>query len=107
MNPYTELAKIMEDRGAAKNSPDMEMAAVISTDPLKIRVGEVEIGISLYVNSALSLKAATIAGIVTEEAALKEALQKIYEAFSLKSGDTVLVQRMGNIFVILEKVVKA
>lgn len=107
MSAYAKLAKIMEDRGAAKNGADMEIATVSGTDPLKIRVGEVEVGINLYLNPAVSLKVSDLTGVVTEEGALKLALQKLYEAFSIKAGDTVLVQKVGNSFFVLGKVVKA
>ena len=37
-NPYTELSKIMEQRGAALNGYNLEVAKVLSIKPLTIRI---------------------------------------------------------------------
>ena len=65
-NPYTELSKIMEQRGAALNGYNLEVAKVISINPLTIRVGEVDISVNLNINPAMILNLNTDS-IVTEE----------------------------------------
>jgi hypothetical protein len=103
-NPYTELSKIMEQRGAALNGYSLEVAKVISTNPLTIRMGEVDISVNLSINPALILEVDPD-NIVTDEDGLKEALKSLLNTFKVNSGDSVVVQRVGNNFYILSKVV--
>lgn len=103
-NPYTELSKIMEQRGAALKGYDLEVAKVISINPLTIRVGEVDISVNLNINPAMILNLNTDS-IVTEEAGLKEVLKSLLNAVQIKQGDLVAVQRVGDNFYILNKVV--
>ena len=103
-NPYTELSKIMEQRGAALKGYDLEVAKVISINPLTIRVGEVDISVNLNINPAMILNLNTDS-IVTEEAGLKEVLKSLLNAVQIKQGDLVAVQRVGDNFYILSKVV--
>lgn len=102
-NPYTELSKIMEQRGAALKGYDLEVAKVISINPLTIRVGEVDISVNLNINPAMILNLNTDS-IVTEEG-LKEVLKSLLNAVQIKQGDLVAVQRVGDNFYILNKVV--
>nr|DAO20403.1 MAG TPA: Protein of unknown function (DUF2577) [Caudoviricetes sp.] len=103
-NPYTELSKIMEQRGAALKGYDLEVAKVISINPLTIRVGEVDISVNLNINPAMTLNLNTDS-IVTEETGLKEVLKSLLNAVQIKQGDLVAVQRVGDNFYILNKVV--
>lgn len=103
-NPYTELSKIMEQRGAALKGYDLEVAKVISINPLTIRVGEVDISVNLNINPAMILNLNTDS-IVTEEEGLKEVLKSLLNAVQIKQGDLVAVQRVGDNFYILNKVV--
>lgn len=103
-NPYTELSKIMEQRGAALKGYDLEVAKVISINPLTIRVGEVDISVNLNINPTMILNLNTDS-IVTEEAGLKEVLKNLLNAVQIKQGDLVAVQRVGDNFYILSKVV--
>ena len=103
-NPYTELSKIMEQRGAALKGYDLEVAKVISINPLTIRVGEVDISVNLNINPAMILNLNTDS-IVTEETGLKEVLKSLLNAVQIKQGDLVAVQRVGDNFYILNKVV--
>ena len=103
-NPYTELSKIMEQRGAALNGYNLEVAKVISINPLTIRVGEVDISVNLNINPAMILNLNTDS-IVTEEEGLKEVLKSLLNAVQIKQGDLVAVQRVGDNFYILNKVV--
>ena len=103
-NPYTELSKIMEQRGAALNGYNLEVAKVISINPLTIRVGEVDISVNLNINPTMILNLNTDS-IVTEEAGLKEVLKSLLNAVQIKQGDLVAVQRVGDNFYILSKVV--
>lgn len=105
-NPYTELSKIMEQRGAALNGYNLEVAKVISVNPLTIRVGEVDISVNLNINPAMILNL-NLDNITTEEVGLKEALKGILSAIQIKPGDLVAVQRVGDSFYILSKVVGA
>lgn len=103
-NPYTELSKIMEQRGATLNGYNLEVAKVISINPLTIRVGEVDISVNLNINPAIMLNLNTDS-IVTEETGLKEVLKSLLNAVQIKQGDLVAVQRVGDNFYILNKVV--
>lgn len=103
-NPYTELSKIMEQRGATLNGYNLEVAKVISINPLTIRVGEVDISVNLNINPAMMLNLNTDS-IVTEETGLKEVLKSLLNAVQIKQGDLVAVQRVGDNFYILNKVV--
>lgn len=42
-NPYSELVKIMQEQGAKFNPPTIEIGEVISPNPLKIRLGDLQI----------------------------------------------------------------
>lgn len=103
-NPYTELSKIMEQRGATLNGYNLEVAKVISINPLTIRVGEVDISVNLNINPAMMLNLNTDS-IVTEETGLKEVLKSLLNTVQIKQGDLVAVQRVGDNFYILNKVV--
>lgn len=103
-NPYTELSKIMEQRGATLNGYNLEVAKVISINPFTIRVGEVDISVNLNINPAMILNLNTDS-IVTEETGLKEVLKSLLNAVQIKQGDLVAVQRVGDNFYILNKVV--
>ena len=103
-NPYTELSKIMEERGATLNGYNLEVAKVISINPLTIRVGEVDISVNLNINPAMILNL-NPDNITTEESGLKEALKPLLNAVQIKAGDLVAVQRVGDNFYILNKVV--
>ena len=103
-NPYTELSKIMEQRGATLNGYNLEVAKVISVNPLTIRVGEVDISVNLNINPAMILNLNTDS-IVTEETGIKEVLKSLLNAVQIKQGDLVAVQRVGDNFYILSKVV--
>lgn len=103
-NPYTELSKIMEQRGAALNGYNLEVAKILNLKPLTIRIGEVDININLNINP-LMLIDLNIDSIDTEEIELKEALKSLLNVFKVKTGDSVVVQRVNNTFYILSKVV--
>ena len=101
-NPYTELSKIMEQRGAALNGYNLEVAKVISVNPLTIRVGEVDISVNLNINPAMILNL-NPDSIITEETGLKEMLKSLLNAIKIKPGDYVVVQRVMDNFYILSK----
>lgn len=103
-NPYTELSKIMEERGATLNGYNLEVAKVISINPLTIRVGEVDISVNLSIDPAMTLNL-NPDSITTEESGLKEVLKALLSAIQIKPGDLVAVQRVENNFYILNKVV--
>ena len=81
-NPYTELSKIMEQRGAALNGYNLEVAKVLSIKPLTIRIG------------FSSIQAKKIS-----------ALKSILNTIKINPGDYVVVQRVMDNFYILSKVV--
>ena len=99
-NPYTELSKIMEQRGAALNGYNLEVAKVLNLKPLTIRIGEVDISVNLNIDP-LMLIDLNPDSIITEETGLKEMLK----AIKIKPGDYVVVQRVMDNFYILSKVV--
>lgn len=96
----------MEEKGAVKNGYDMQEAVVVRVAPLAIRVGETEISVNLSCHPALTLGLSP-SSITTEETALKDCFNRFYQAFSLQVKDKVLVQRVGNHFYVLCKVVDA
>lgn len=102
MNPFSELAKQMEERGAKLNPYDMEEATVVSVKPLSIRIGQVNISHNLYLSSGLFME--EWEDVESEEAALHTSLKSLYMAFQIQVGDRVLVKRIGNAFYILAKV---
>ena len=65
-NPYTELSKIMEQRGAALNGYNLEVAKVLNLKPLTIRIGEVDISVNLNIDP-LMLIDLNPDSIITEE----------------------------------------
>ena len=103
-NPYTELSKIMEQRGAALNGYNLEVAKVLSIKPLTIRMGEVDISVNLNIDP-LMLIDLNPDSIITEETGLKEMLKSLLNAIKIKPGDYVVVQRVMDNFYILSKVV--
>ena len=103
-NPYTELSKIMEERGATLNGYNLEVAKVLSIKPLTIRIGEVDISVNLNINPSMILNL-NPDNITTEEGGLKEALKGLLSAIQIEQGDLVAVQRVGDNFYILSKVV--
>lgn len=105
MNPYSRMAEIMEERGAARNGYDMDVAVVTGVSPLTIKVGEVEISVNLCCHPALML-GLNPAGVSTSETALKQCLTRFYSAFQIHAGDKVLIQRVGDRFFVLCKVVE-
>ena len=103
-NPYTELSKIMEQRGAALNGYNLEVAKVLNLKPLTIRIGEVDISINLNINPVMLIDL-NPDSITTEETELKEALKSILNTIKINTGDYVVVQRVMDNFYILSKVV--
>lgn len=103
-NPYTELSKIMEERGATLNGYNLEVAKVININPLTIRVGEADISVNLSINPAMVLNL-NPDSVVTEENGLKEVLKSLLSTIQIRQGDLVAVQRVGDNFYILNKVV--
>lgn len=103
-NPYTELSKIIEQRGAALNGYNLEVAKVLSIKPLTIRIGEVDMSVNLNISPAMILNL-NPDNITTEEGGLKEALKGLLSAIQIEPGDLVAVQRVGDNFYILSKVV--
>lgn len=106
MNPYSRMIELMEERGAARNGFDLEEAVVLGISPLRIRVGETEVAVNLHCNPALMLEL-NPSSVQTSETALKQCLNSFYNAFKLNVNDKVLVQRVGNNFYIICKVVDA
>lgn len=103
-NPYTELSKIIEQRGAALNGYNLEVAKVLNLKPLTIRIGEVDISVNLNIDP-LMLIDLNPDSIITEETGLKEMLKSLLNAIKIKPGDYVVVQRVMDNFYILSKVV--
>lgn len=104
MNPYSRLAEMMEEKGAARNGYEMGDAVVTRVSPLVIKINEVEISEHICCHPALML-GLNPAGISTAETALKQCLTGFYRAFQIHVGDRVLVQRVGDRFFVLCKVV--
>ena len=78
-NPYASLLKTMQQEGSALNSPDMELGEVQAMSPLSVLVSGT---------------------LLTED---------IYclEGVTIQKGDAVAVQRIGEITLVLGKVVEA
>ena len=75
---YTELVDTLRREGAARNAPEMALGEIERAEPLCLRVG----------------------GIAVREGILAPF------GMTFEIGDTVAVQRIGEDFVILQKVVE-
>lgn len=104
MNPYSRLKEIMEEQVEVRNGYEMGDAVITKVSPLAIKINEVEISDNLCCHPALVL-GLNPSGVSTAETALKQCLTGFYSAFQIHVGDRVLVQRVGERFFVLCKVV--
>ena len=101
-NPYARFVEVM-------NEPAMTVGIVTGVDPVSISVDGVPIAEHIYCNQVTSSnKDEELAAILEQEEyvspALKGFLKELYEGIRVQPGDYVLVQRVGNQFLICGKV---
>lgn len=109
-SPYSSLIVAMREEGAKHNGFDMMMCAVISVQPVSVRYNGVTISRNIYCYPAIlgddSQLEQILAGEPQLSAGFKSFLTDLYNKFKLSVGDMVVVQRVGNNFFVLGKVVK-
>ena len=118
-NPYARFVEVMKRQGGGgegdatlmqiRNEPAMTVGIVTGVDPVSISVDGVPIAEHIYCNQVTSSnKDEELAAILEQEEyvspALKGFLKELYEGIRVQPGDYVLVQRVGNQFLICGKV---
>jgi len=117
-NPYARFVEVMKRQGGGgseaapggeKKAPAMTVGIVTGVDPVSISVDGVPIAEHIYCNQVTSSnKDEELAAILEQEEyvspALKGFLKELYEGIRVQPGDYVLVQRVGNQFLICGKV---
>ncbi len=108
-NSYARMLKIMQRQGKAFNGFDMQMAKIITVEPLSIAVNGQVIEDHIFCNGLItSNKDEELAEILEAEEfiseRLKEFLTDLYKELRVKPEEQVLVQRVGNSFYICGKV---
>ena len=108
-NPYARFVEVMKRQGRAMNEPAMTVGIVTGVDPVSISVDGVPIAEHIYCYQVTSSnKDEELAAILEQEEyvspALKGFLKELYEGIRVQPGDYVLVQRVGNQFLICGKV---
>lgn len=105
MDPMSCMIEIMRQEGAAYNGYSMEIADVLSVNPVKILVNKTEITKGIWIPQFMN-GMANPAAIATSETGLKSCLNSVYQACNIFVGDKVYVQRVNDDFYILGKAVK-
>lgn len=103
---YSRLLKCMQRQGKVHNGFDMEMAEILSTEPISISYNNVMISSGIVMGSCFQSATDLETVISTEEhisEGLKNGLKAMLNTVKLQKGDQVIVQRVGNMFYIVGK----
>lgn len=107
--PYSKIISTMRKQGAYSNGYDMAVCSVISIDPVAINYEEVLIDHNTYCNPGWIDPEDPLEEILAGEEFLspgfKTYLSELNRKLKIQPGDLVAVQRVGNSFLILGKVV--
>lgn len=116
-NPYSEMVKIMQDQGAKYNPFSVQLATVLTSSPLTITAGELQLaGANLLVADSLllgysrqiNLPSTTASGATSDGTITSLSIPNGVLNFldGLNAGDTLaVVQIDSSTFVILARVV--
>ena len=106
-NVYSRFLKCMQRQGKVHNGFNMDTATVLSVNPVSISCNSVAITSGGVIGSCLQT-ADDLEGIISDEenisTELKTGLKSMLNTMKLQEGDTVIVQRVGNMFYIVGKV---
>lgn len=107
--PYSSLVKAMREEGSHNNAFEMAVCTVTSIDPLAISYEEVPIDHNIYCNAGWVYPEDPLEEILGREEHISEGfksyLNELNSKLKIRPGDLVTVQRVGNSFLILGKVV--
>lgn len=108
-NSFARMLEVMKRQGKAFNGFDMQMAKIVTVDPLSIAVGGQVIADHIFCNGLItSNKDEELQEILEAEeflsGRLKEFLTGLYKELRVQPEEQVLVQRVGNSFYICGKV---
>ncbi len=103
---YSRFLKCMQRQGQVHNGFDMEIATVLSADPLSISYNNVTISSGIVMGGCLQ-SADDLDGMIAQEGniseELKNCLKSMLHTIKLKDGDKVIVQRVKNQFYLVGK----
>lgn len=128
-DPYSEMVSMMRNEGSKNNPPTIQFADVSSVEPLKIKLGDIELdkdnlliadyllsNYSRQINTplALNIDGETELATVGDHGSHKHNISSLKISGSIsftdafKKGDVVAVMPTGNVekFVILARVVR-
>lgn len=100
-DPYSKIVNAMRKEGEYNNGYNMELATVKTVKPLSIVINDLTISSGLYCN-----KMYLMTEKIEELLANEECLKDVYNNLKFDTGDKVAVQRVGNNFYVLGKVVQ-
>lgn len=107
--PYSRMVKAMREEGEHNNAFEMAVCIVTSIDPVAIVYNNVPIDHNIYCNEGWIYPEDPLDGILEGEKYLSEGLKSYLSELNgklkIQPGDTVAVQRVGNSFLIMGKVV--
>lgn len=113
-NPYEKIIQTMRDEGARKNPSTIQLGTIESTDPFLLSVGALELDSDDVLISEHLLNVDTKASISWRTESAGEPAhthqvkgdKDIQIKSTLKPDDTVIVYRIDDTFVIIDKVVE-
>lgn len=107
--PYSRLVKAMREEGSHNNAFEMAVCTVLSIDPVVINYEEVAIDHNIYCNAGWIHPEDPLEKILEREKYVSEGfksyLNELNNKLKIQPGDMVMVQRVGNSFLVLGKVV--
>lgn len=107
--PYSRLVNAMREEGEYNNSFEMAVCVVASVDPLAISYNDVLIDHNIYCNEGWIYPEDPLEEILAGEEYVSEGfksyLNDLNRKLKIQAGDMVMVQRVGNSFLVLGKAV--
>ncbi len=107
--PYSRMVRAMREEGEHNNAFEMAVCTVTSTEPVAIVYNNVLIDHNIYCNGGWIYPEDPLDGILAGEEYLSEGfksyLSELNGKLKIQPGDLAAVQRVGNSFLILGKVV--
>lgn len=103
---YSRMLKCMQRQGKVHNGFDMGMATVLSVNPVTISYNNTTISSGIVLGNCIQAAddaEAVISGEAGISAELKSCLTGMLHTMKLQKGDTVIVQRVGNLFYLVGK----